>query len=252
MKLVFSPTSYDDYINSDMWRVKAERRREIDGNKCYFCKRKWNGKHGKDNNLHVHHMSYTHFGGNEDIETELITVCIDCHDKIHSSWDSLLRGIHAHKDLIYDRELARGRCELMNALMPHDISFGGEYWIAGDTIKDVCQNLGIELKANQKDFVTSKFATIHLLDTIDKLRSGKSRTELVGMGYSKSMVYDVDSRKQSSVHDERVRSIGDEVICYLHEGEGEWIVIANDGEPGVEFDVRFMPSIRYADDWWRP
>lgn len=249
MKLVFSP-DYDSYINSDMWRVKAERRREIDGNRCFFCKRKWNGKHGNDNNLHVHHMTYTHFG-DEDIKNELITVCEDCHEKIHESWDSLRDGIYVRQRLISDHELAKGRCELMNALMPHDISFGGEYWIAGDTVKVACKNLGIELKANQKDFVTSKFATIHLLDTIDKLRSGKSRTELVDMGYSESMVYDVDSRKQSSVHDKRVRSISDEVICYLHEGEGEWIVVANEYGLEIEFDVRFMPSIRYPDDRWR-
>ena len=69
---------YNDYMHSDTWRRKAEQRRLIDDCKCTMC-----GCTGtKYNPLQIHHLTYKHLG-NEDVYTDLVTVCEQCHVAIH-------------------------------------------------------------------------------------------------------------------------------------------------------------------------
>jgi 5-methylcytosine-specific restriction endonuclease McrA len=60
-------------------RFTAERRRAVqqrDGRRCRRC--------GGERGLHVHHVIYRSEGGNHE-ETNLITLCFGCHDRVHSS-----------------------------------------------------------------------------------------------------------------------------------------------------------------------
>ena len=68
---------YHKYISSSpVWAEKREARKKIDGNKCRTCHHD-----GSQYRLEVHHATYDNFG-HEDVENDLITLCVRCHDAI--------------------------------------------------------------------------------------------------------------------------------------------------------------------------
>ena len=79
---------YDDYIKSDAWQHKRERRLEIDEQKCVMCGRPSN-KCRKG--LNVHHVRYYRDGksilGNENVWKDLCTLCSSCHRKLHNFYE---------------------------------------------------------------------------------------------------------------------------------------------------------------------
>ena len=68
-------TEYQD----ERWKERARQIRELDGHKCALC--------GATGLLHVHHLSYPpapyHLWESRD--DELVTLCPDCHKKVHES-----------------------------------------------------------------------------------------------------------------------------------------------------------------------
>lgn len=75
---------YEWYITSPQWKEKRAQRMAIDGIKCALC--------GSRHNLQVHHITYERLGF-ENIETDLITLCHTCHERLHSfegtpMWDA--------------------------------------------------------------------------------------------------------------------------------------------------------------------
>ena len=64
---------YTDYMNSEDWKEKREQRKAIDGFKCVLC--------DSEDKLQVHHYHYDNAG--DERMDDLITVCYDCHRKIH-------------------------------------------------------------------------------------------------------------------------------------------------------------------------
>lgn len=70
---------YAKYLMSDHWKETAKKRLEIDGYKCQMC-----GSYGTETNkIQVHHLSYKNLG-HENIYTELVSCCSNCHKDIHS------------------------------------------------------------------------------------------------------------------------------------------------------------------------
>lgn len=67
--------AYREYLRSETWQKKRSQRLAMDGFKCQMC--------GSGKNLHVHHITYEHFSA-EPIH-DLITVCDNCHRKIHEN-----------------------------------------------------------------------------------------------------------------------------------------------------------------------
>ena len=69
---------YEKYINSNEWRIKRQKRLEIDKYQCRLC-----GETGETYRLEVHHKpeSYARIP-NESVEDDLTTVCARCHDAI--------------------------------------------------------------------------------------------------------------------------------------------------------------------------
>lgn len=63
----------------ERWKERARKIRELDGHKCAMC--------GAKGVLHVHHLAYPpapyHIW--EATDQELVTLCPDCHRKIHMS-----------------------------------------------------------------------------------------------------------------------------------------------------------------------
>ena len=77
---------YKTYIKTDGWKTKAEIRKKVDGYKCAIC--------GKTDNLQVHHLHYKTFM-NENPETDLVTLCKECHEHVHDIKDEITLGIEA-------------------------------------------------------------------------------------------------------------------------------------------------------------
>lgn len=63
----------------ERWKERARQIRELDGHKCALC--------GATGLLHVHHLSYPpapyHLWDSTD--NELVTLCPECHKKVHES-----------------------------------------------------------------------------------------------------------------------------------------------------------------------
>ncbi len=69
---------YLEYLKSDTWRDKARERLAIDGFRCVCC-----GSRGTKNApLETHHLSYTRIY-DEDVFTDLVTLCHSCHKSLH-------------------------------------------------------------------------------------------------------------------------------------------------------------------------
>jgi 5-methylcytosine-specific restriction endonuclease McrA len=65
---------YNAYIGSDAWNRKKVERRAIDRDKCQGCIRV--------DRLEVHHKTYERIG-DENVETDLVTLCERCHGELH-------------------------------------------------------------------------------------------------------------------------------------------------------------------------
>lgn len=71
---------YYEYLQSEEWKAKAKQRLEIDGYVCQGC----GAKGSSLNVLQVHHLTY-HNVYNENVYTDLVTVCRSCHAILHNA-----------------------------------------------------------------------------------------------------------------------------------------------------------------------
>lgn len=64
----------------ERWKTRADEIRELDHHRCAMC-----GAEGVE--LHVHHLAYqpSPFHLWDATDNELVTLCKDCHEKIHQS-----------------------------------------------------------------------------------------------------------------------------------------------------------------------
>lgn len=71
---------YRDYLNnSDKWKAISENIKLRDGCACKLC--------GSTKNLQVHHMNSKYRFKEENHPECLITLCAECHEKIHLYWN---------------------------------------------------------------------------------------------------------------------------------------------------------------------
>lgn len=234
---------YDSYINSDVWREKARRIRERDGYRCQICG-------ANDTPLEVHHLTYDRLG--EEQDDDLITVCHSCHEKITESWDSFKVGVYRRNAYLsksarrmYSYKRAEDISFHLNTLMPYDISFGGKYVLSGfKDVRAACEEAEIEYKYEMH--IQQTFNRIHIFDVVTQINNGISRRALIEAGYPTSLIRDIIKRQK--MNDSLVSEISDELICFLHDGQGEWTVTSPKDNSG--FDVRFIPYKRYQSMWW--
>ena len=71
---------YESYMRSPEWEKKRKERLAIDGYKCVMCGRPL--ETCKKKSLDVHHISYENLG-NENVYTDLVTLCSTCHRNLH-------------------------------------------------------------------------------------------------------------------------------------------------------------------------
>jgi len=64
---------YIEYLKSDEWKEKRRYLMEVSDWTCSKCGAKA---------TQLHHVSYENIG-NEELDTDVIPLCKDCHDEIH-------------------------------------------------------------------------------------------------------------------------------------------------------------------------
>lgn len=67
---------YVEYLKSAEWQAKRNERLRIDNYTCQRC--------GGKRDLQVHHLTYANIG-HEDVHSDLITMCKDCHEDIEKA-----------------------------------------------------------------------------------------------------------------------------------------------------------------------
>lgn len=237
---------YDSYINSEIWRNKANHIRERDGGRCQICG-------ANDVPLEVHHLTYARLY--HELDDDLITLCDSCHKKVTDSWHSINSGIKARDSFLrrlqllqHSYEHVKEQAQYLTCMMPYDISFGGKYTLSNyDEFKKACTEEGIKYKHAM--IVQEVFNRIHVLDVVTQICSGVPKWKLIEDGYPKSLVRDITNRKEKN--EDVVTAVSDELVCYMHDGVGEWVVVTTDEDSLKKgFTVRFMPYKRYQTKWW--
>lgn len=102
---------YHNYLTSDDWKAKRERRLAIDDNKCCVC--------GSGDLLNVHHLTYKNVT-NENVDTDLATLCRACHITLHRVREIV--DVYAKDGLHFLPKLKEA---LVYELWMRDISNGG-------------------------------------------------------------------------------------------------------------------------------
>ncbi len=72
---------YKAYMRSNEWKVKKRERIAIDQG-CVMCGRPLD----KIRSIQVHHITYQRLG-NENVLTDLCTLCGSCHKKLHNFYN---------------------------------------------------------------------------------------------------------------------------------------------------------------------
>lgn len=86
-----SRSEYHDYIQSPAWIQKAEQCKKKAGYRCQLCHIS-----GFARPLHVHHNNYYHLGN--ELDTDLVVLCADCHKMFHDSGIGVQREIKLSKE----------------------------------------------------------------------------------------------------------------------------------------------------------
>lgn len=72
---------YKQYMKSDKWETKKQERIAIDKG-CCMCGRTLE----QIKSIQVHHVTYKNLG-NENVLTDICTLCGSCHKKIHNFYN---------------------------------------------------------------------------------------------------------------------------------------------------------------------
>jgi len=70
--------TYEQYLKTPQWYRLKQQRLDIDLNTCQQC-----GCYVEYKTSACHHITYKNLF-NENVKTQLVTVCHDCHDVIHN------------------------------------------------------------------------------------------------------------------------------------------------------------------------
>jgi hypothetical protein len=73
--MFMSPEAKQHYLKTDDWALRRAARLAMDDYTCQHCY--------ATTNLNVHHITYERLGC-EDIDTDLVTLCKACHNRLHN------------------------------------------------------------------------------------------------------------------------------------------------------------------------
>lgn len=85
---------YEDFLQTDYWKMVSEQARINAHYKCQLCG-------CKDKKLNVHHNTYEHRGEEFKHMEDLVCLCEDCHNYFHSKRQILEEKKETEKQLEY-------------------------------------------------------------------------------------------------------------------------------------------------------
>jgi 5-methylcytosine-specific restriction endonuclease McrA len=112
---------YSLLLEDDKWKSKRFKILKRDGFKCRHCQ--------STNNLQVHHLIYKSGGVPpwQYKNSDLITVCIDCHTKIHNTTKIKTVGIKQNKPKSKSEKINSRIDSLKRTLSQNDLRIQDRY-----------------------------------------------------------------------------------------------------------------------------
>lgn len=176
---------YSKYLKSEHWLETRQKRIDLDDNRCYIC--------GKRKYLNVHHIRYNNLG-HEDVNSDLITLCKQCHSMLHKIKDGTKEEYYnlldARRDGKYPEKeskaylLFRNRIkdQIMEQMWIRDIQFGGDLRVFDNGVRVVNKILKVisiiypsEQNLNIENNIRNKVKKISFKDINRKSKRKKHR-----------------------------------------------------------------------------
>lgn len=186
---------YLAYLQSPEWQDKRSQRLKIDQYKCQRC--------GRPMDLQVHHLTYDRIG-NENVYTDLITLCKYCHEKIESqkqaykeqrTADKREKQLHAFASYKYDwRRARRLELEFCKDYERRDYSGGGDLNLTNmDTARAEWNKWllahSITYRELRVSTVIDYFRNKRIKMILSMVDAGASPDEILARGISYNMVH---------------------------------------------------------------
>lgn len=83
---------YEDFLQTDYWKMVSEQARINAHNKCQVCG-------CNDKKLHVHHNTYEHHGEEHKHMEDLVCLCEDCHYLYHN-WSNIIQKLQNENSMM--------------------------------------------------------------------------------------------------------------------------------------------------------
>ena len=174
---------YNEYLISPKWQKKRSERLKIDNYKCQRC--------GRPMDLQVHHVNYERIG-DENVYTDLITLCKYCHREIEAEKKKHKESLYSRYRKIYNRNR---KLELLfcSEYVNRDYSKGGDLNLTNlNVIKTEWSNWlrkqGIEDPGLRVTTVIEYFRALRIKLIRSMADKGASPNEIMARGMSRNMV----------------------------------------------------------------
>ena len=168
--------AYKQYLQSPKWQEKRSERLKLDNYKCQRC--------GRPFDLEIHHITYRNIF-DEDVSSDLITLCNKCHRKIEDekkTFEPL-----DYNDQIVGMYIEKYKCK--------DVVFGGKENMCN---RDVIKKYWHEMYGNYYDenphkvsyiAKTTEYFRDAKIAAIKKWKSqGAEKSDIRRMGISEAMI----------------------------------------------------------------
>lgn len=177
---------YYEYLKTPEWQRKRSERLQIDHFKCQKC--------GRPMDLQVHHLNYDNIG-NENVYTDLITLCKYCHKIIEDQKTSYKESVTSFSNYREDWKAER-RLELQFCYEyePYDYSRGGRLNLTNREVIRIEWEKWLRKKhlRNRQIRITTVidyFRMLRIRLIIAMQDAGASPDEIMARGISRNMVY---------------------------------------------------------------
>lgn len=185
--------TYNEYLQTPEWQAKRSKRLQIDHFKCQKC--------GRPMDLQVHHLTYANIG-HENVNTDLITLCKNCHQEIEDE-----KASYRERVISDYREAWRAARQLelqfRRDYEQRDYSKGGTLNLTNrDVIRDEWRKW---LKEKHFDYcdvrvttVIDYFRTLRVQMIIEMEDAGATPQDIMARGISTGMVYKYFGNRQKA------------------------------------------------------